>query len=98
MIDYTCTCVGKTCPVSDNDSSVSECFVLQLFKYAAVFGLHMDNQGGLRRSRSHHQQSAKADTAGKPSIASELDRYPTEVLEAVLGILKARRQSQSEKA
>ena len=58
----------------------------------------MENHAGPKRSEPKHQQSAKGDNDDEDSMLSELNQYPTEVLQAVLGILRARRQLGDEQA
>ncbi len=90
MIDYTWVpCVGKN---KTRSVFVSEPFVIQVFKFPAR-PLVMNNSPASPRLPPIDKPNAghKSDETG---VASELDKYPLEVLEALLMILKARREAE----
>jgi len=84
--------VGKSAVSKDDHPGNSEPFELQLFKHPAL-AVSMKNQPLPAKEPPKQQESAEPGAAAT-SIAAELDQYSAEVLEAVLGILRAQRQTE----
>jgi len=87
---------GETVIGSDKHACVSDGFVLQLFKHPDALS-EMPRQSAPSRIPPNSECSEERN-AEKANVASELEHYPAEVLEAVLGILRARSQAERAKA
>ena len=84
--------MGKSAVSKDNHPGDSEPFVLQLFKHPEL-AVNMKSQTPPAKQPPRQQGNAEPG-ADAITAADELDQYSAEVLEAVLGILRAQRQAE----